>query len=514
MNWLRTAYRLFSFFDALYLAGNFLYRRSLRYTFTTAFVSFVGYLGNLVPGVKTYDARVAILMPLLVGSFMLTTGLLLKLIPLAFRSRLLNVAQAADLDLMENYRKWNQEMHLESLWERIYQYEWKLGTHLTGVRPHEAECPSELCSDEGLPSDVVERGRIKFLRRARFGLARPQPESRQRHHLGIDLRFMEDWYNGGYFDPNDVKLDEQQAAAVPIMIVRSLVHYGFWDSVRDLPLRLFGRIWFRLITRSIALRVGEAVIRLNRQFNTDYFNAQALLWPEESEEPWVAALGEDARQALLRERARILYCVFNNSTEGILMLDRFLVPLFLFATDLRARFDPEYLDGSLGYDLWSDLKWVGFPAFKRMHFAKLIQRAARESRLLKEVLASQEMGDLTPHPLGEGNQEILRAIRIATFINWEQLGTLMRRFGKKRKYTPELRRVIREKLQKVIENRHRFSAYLVSIRVHHELTRLHRATYHRLLLDLFRTCEEIPRDLNAQCSRLITQGQSLLDLDS
>ncbi len=514
MPWRRTAYRLFSFFDALYLAGNFLYRRSLRYTFATAFVSFVGYLGNLVPGVKTYDARVAVLMPLLVGSIMLTTGLLLKLIPLLFRSRLLNVAQAADLDLMENYRKWNQETHLEALWERVYQHEWKVGSHLSRARPHEAECPSELCSDAGLPSDILDRGKIKFLRWARFGLARPQSEPRQRYHLGIDLRFLEDWYNGGYFDPNDIKLDEQQAAAVPIMMVRSLVGYGFWDSLRDLPLRLFGRIWFRLITRAIALRVGEAVIRLNRQFNTDYFNAQALLWPEEHEEPWVASLGEDARETLLQERARILRCVFNNATEGILMLDRFLVPLFLFATDLRARFDPEYLDGSLGYDLWSDLKWVGFPAFKRMHFAKLIQRAACEVRLIKDVLTSQDMSDLSPHPLGEGNQEILRAVKIAVFTNWEQLGTLMRRWRKKRHRPPRLLRMLRDKLQKVIENRERFSTYLVAVRVHHELTRLHRATYHRLLLDLFRTCEEVPRDSNARCSKLITQGQSLLDLDS
>ena len=154
MNWLRVAYRLFNFLDALYLAGNFLYRRSLRYTFATAFVSLLGYLGNLVPGVTTYDARVAVLMPLCVGTTMLAGGLLLKLIPILFKSRLLNVAQAADLDLMENYRKWNHELHLQSLWDRVYQYEWRLGSHLSRTRPHAAECPPELCSDDGLPDDL------------------------------------------------------------------------------------------------------------------------------------------------------------------------------------------------------------------------------------------------------------------------------------------------------------------------------------------------------------------------
>jgi len=490
MNWLRVAYRLFNFLDALYLAGNFLYRRSLRYTFATAFVSLLGYLGNLVPGVTTYDARVAVLMPLCVGTTMLAGGLLLKLIPILFKSRLLNVAQAADLDLMENYRKWNHELHLQSLWDRVYQYEWRLGSHLSRTRPHAAECPPELCSDDGLPDDLLERGKIKFLRWARFGLARPQPEPRQRYHLGIDLRFLEDWYNGGYFDPNDVKLDEQQAAAVPLMIVRSFVRYDLRDTLHDLPLRLFARLWFRLITRAIALRIGESVIRLNREFNTDYFNAQALLWPEEHDEPWVAALGPGARETLLRERTRTLKCVFGNPEEGIRMIDRFLVPLFLFATDLRARFDPEYLDGSLGYNLWSDLKWVGFPKFKRMHFVKLIQRAARESQLIRSVLESPEMGDLSPHPLTENNQESYRAIRIAVFVNWGQTGTLLRKWHKSKRRHAAIVRSLRDKLQEIVSCRERFSTYLVACRVHHELTRLHRVTYHQLLTDLFATCQD------------------------
>jgi hypothetical protein len=485
MNWFRTAYRLFNFLDALYLVGDFLYRRSLRYTFATAIVSMLGYLGNIIPGVKTYDARVAVFMPLCVGTTMLTGGLVIKLLPLLFKSRLLNVAQAADLDLMENYRKWNQEHHLESLWERVYRFEWQLASHCTQIRPHPAECPPELCSEEELSMDSVERGKARFLRLSRFGLARPQPEPRQRYHLGIDLRFLEDWYNGGYFDPNDVKLDEQQAAAVALMIVRSFVHYDVWDSLHDFPLRLLAKIWFRLITQAVALRVGESVIKLNRQFNTDYFNAQALLWPEECDESWVVALGPGAREALLSERARILQRVFGDPAEGLRMIDRFLVPLFLFATDLRARFDPEYLDGSLGYNIWSDLKWVGFPAFKRMHFMRLIQRAAQESRLIKKTLSSPEMSDLKPNPLAEGCQDVYRAIRIAVFINRGRLGTLIRKWNRRSQHSGRLTEVLRNRLQEAIDSRERLSTYLVALRVHHELTRLHRETYHQLMNDLW-----------------------------
>ncbi|MGQ9504586.1 MAG: hypothetical protein ACUVQG_08675 [Thermogutta sp.] len=498
MNWLRTAYRLFSFLDAVYFVGNFLYRRSLRYTIATAVISLLGYLGNIIPGVETYDARVAVFMPLCVGTVMLLGGLLLKLISLLFKSHLLNVAQAADLDLMENYRKWNQEAHLESLWNRVYRFEWQLGSHSTRVRPHPAECPAELCSLQGLPNDASERGKIQFLRVARFGLARPQSEPRQRYYLGIDLRFLEDWYNGGYFDPNDLKLDEQQAAAVPLRIVRSFVRYDIWDSLHDIPLRLSAKIWFRLITRAMALRLGESVLKLNREFNTDYFNVQALLWPEEHDEHWVAALGPGAREAVLGERARILRCVFHDHAEGLRMIDRFLGPLFLFATDLRARFDPEYLDGSLGYDVWSDLKWVGFPRYKQMYFVRLIQRAAHERWLIDQVLASPEMADLTPHPVANKNQEAYRTIRIATFISWERLGTIIRKWIRKGGRRGRLTDMLRNKLQSAIDECDRFTTYLVAIRVHHELTRLHRATYHQLLSDLFKTCEGVRTDALAR----------------
>lgn len=504
MNWLSAAYRLFSVMDALYLAGNFLYRRSLRYTMATAVVSLLGYLGNFIPGVQTYDMRVALFMPLCVGSGMLLGGLILKLLPTLFKSRLLNVAQAADLDLMENYRKWNQEQHLEALWERVYRFEWELGTALVRTRSHPAECPPELCSDEGLPEDLQERGRIKFLRWARFALARPQPEPRQRYYLGIDLRFLEDWYNGGYFDPNDVKLNEQQAAAIALEAVRDLAGYSILDSLLDLPMKLSAKIWFRLITRAIAMRVGESVICLNRTFHTDYFNAQALLWPEESEEAWVVALGKEARVGLLRERYRILSRVFGNPEEGRRMLDHFLVPLFWGATDLRARFDPEYLDGSLGYDVWGDLKWAGFGQFRPMRFVRLMQRAARDKRHLVACLESQAFSSLSPHPLSAEGREAFRALRIAVHVNWQGVRNKLRRWTASPKPRPQLNRELLEIFRQAIECRARFTDYLVAMRVHHELCRLHRLTYQQLLQELFESCHEVSAMTGAIAAQIPT----------
>lgn len=491
MNWLSAAYRLFSITDALYLAGNFLYRRSLRYTLATAFVSLLGYLGNLIPGVQTYNARVALLMPLCVGGSMLIIGLILRFLPVLFRSRLLNIAQAADLDLMENYRKWNQDQHLEALWQHVYRFEWHLGTALVQTRTHHAECPQELCCSEGLPDDPEERGRIKFLRWGRFALARPQPEPRQRYYLGIDLRFLEDWYNGGYFDPNDLKLHEQQVAAIPLEAVRELAGYNFWAALPLLSHRISGKIWFRLITRAVAMRIGESVVLLNRMFRTDYFNAQALLWPEEPDEPWVAALGQNARETLLQHRHRLLARVFHTLEEGLTMLDHFLVPLFLTATDLRARFDPEYLDGSLGYDLWSDLKWLGLSQYRPLVLVRLMQRAARQRAFLQQVLEARIFTDLSPHPLESDGQEAFRALRIAMHINWQKLPEKLGRWSRATRKRAALEEEIAKLLQQAITCRERFTSLLVALRVHHELCRLHRTTYRQLLEDLFATCGHI-----------------------
>lgn len=490
MGLLRSACRLVNVLDAIYIAGNYLYRRSLRYTVATAFISFLGYLGNLLPGVTTYNARVALFMPLCVGLAMLTSGLFLKMVTLAFKSRLLTVAQAADLDLMENYRKWNQEQHLAALWDHVFRFEWQLATHLSRARAHSEECPPELCSDEGMPEEPQERGRIKFLRWARFGLARPQPEPRQRYYLGIDLRFLEDWYNGGYFDPSDTKLDEQQSGSVPIERVKDLIGYSLWDSLVDFPHKTLARIWFRLISRAVAMRVAEAVLSLNHYYHTDFFNAQALLWPEVADDLWVASLGHNARTELLRRRGLILQNVFGDLAEGKHMLDHFLVPLFVSATYLRARFDPEYLDGSLGYDVWSDLKWAGFPSFRRIRLIRLMQKAGHERRLLEKLLPEID-ADLSPHPLEENGGEAYRTIRIATFINWQGLGRLLRKWERSRRRKDQLRQRLQETLQKAINLREQFTTYLVAMRVHHELTRLHRETYHQLLCDLFRTCQEI-----------------------
>lgn len=170
--------RLINFMDVLYYVGDMMYKKSLRYSVVTAAVSLVGFLGNLLPGVETYPARVAIALPLVVGTSALCGGLLLKLIPSLVASRLVSVAEAQDLDLMEDYRKSQQEQHLELLWQRVFRFEWALGSAVSRVREHPVECPPEVRAASLDIADPVARGREEFLARATFGLKQPQPQAR------------------------------------------------------------------------------------------------------------------------------------------------------------------------------------------------------------------------------------------------------------------------------------------------------------------------------------------------
>ena len=477
---IRDIRRLISFMDVLYYAGDMLYKRSLRYTGLTAAVSLLGYLGGLLPGVETYSARVALVLPLAVGSACLVGGLVLRSIPGLLAAHAATVAQAQDLDLMEDYRKWREEEHLASLWEWVYRYEWALGTGASKVRNHRFEAPEAICCQEFPGCDAVERGRREFLVRARFGLARPQPQTRQRYHLGIDLRFMEDWYNGGFFDRQDVKLMEQFDGSATLEAIKREVGYGRLAALRDWPLKLHQKFWFLMITRSIAIQIGDTIDWLNRQYDTDYFNAQVLLWPGEDEEPWLeqfpAAVGE------LRQRRRlILDRVFGeDDASARRMLERMVGLNFWLATKLRARYDPEYLDGTLGYDAVSDLAEAGIAPKRIEPCRALAEEAKQQGTALRQGLA-----ELRPELLAEGAGEALRAVRIAAHVSRRRLRRCLRRGLQ----DPVARRRFSDRVLPIVlaavEAKEKYSARLVGLRTHHELTRLHRLEYHRLL-DLLR----------------------------
>jgi hypothetical protein len=468
--------RLITFTDFLYYAGDLLSKKSLRYTGFTAMVSLLGYVGGLLPWVETYSAKVALALPIVVGTITFAGGTALKSIPMLLAARAMGVAEAQDLDLMEDYRKSRQDEQLEWLWQRVFRFEWALCTAASRVHPHPQEAPPEICGAEAVRGDSDRDARAQFFTRARFALARPQPQPRQRYYLGIDLRFFEDWRNGGYFDRNDNKLVEQFDASASLDEVKTEVGYGRWDAFCDLPGKLYQRLWFFLITRAVGVQVGEAIVWLNRQYQTDYFNAQAVLWPGEDREPWVAQFrraGEDLRE----KRHELLNRIFgatDDSARGILR--RMLLPTFWRAAKLRARYDPEYLDGSLGFDLTSDLE----------HFGLLDRRIEPYRTLARDVAAEKEtlapwLKRFRPELLTEGEGEALRAVRIAVYVGRERLRPMICGDEHDPAARERFSANVLPAIDQAVRARAQYSARLVALRVHHELARLHCEEYFQLL---------------------------------
>jgi len=462
--------RLIAPLDVLYTIGNLIYRRSLRYTLLTAGIALIGMVANWF-GLPGFTVKQAIVLPLMIGGLSLAFGTLLKVVPSLIASRLLTVAQASDLNLMEDYRKSEVTKHLNALWDRLFKYECRL--HLAAkasaesptIRPGETE------------NEAIARKKSDFFRRTNLALTSHLPQVQQMHLVGLDLRYLEDWRDGAYLDRSDTKLVEQFQGNTTLLTARAEAGMtGMASAMLFNPRRLAERFWFLFVTRMIAIQVASAVQRLNRKYGTDFFNAQVLLWPGTEDAEWLKGF-EGARADVLHERKagvrRAFGADFDTARE---VLDHMLYCSFALATELRMRYDPDYCDGSLDYDVLGDLANEGRSRRDFQRAKGFVKQAREDLQRLAEFVASHR-----PELLRPDNTEALRAVRIAAHVDlggWKQ--TL--RGGPAGGTSPAAEDVCRgidDVL--VLAKRDTISRRLVAVRMHHELTRLSRKGYHKLI---------------------------------
>ena len=231
----------------------------------------------------------------------------------------------------------------------------------------------------------------------------------------------------------------------------------------------------------MAIHVGDAVAWLNRRYETDAFNAQALLWPGEDQEPWVKQFpraGEDIRG---RRRLILSHVFGNDAAVARRVIHRMLWPNCWLAARIRAGYDPEYVDGSLGYDVVADLEELQIGPGKIAPYRELARQVQADRTALVPWLSRYRPELLTPD-----HAEALRAARIAIHLARERLRPFLTASPAEPKSGDAFADHVLDVVDQAARRRARYSSLLVALRMHHELTRL---DYHEYLALLDRLRE-------------------------
>ncbi len=498
---LRDFLRLASAHDLLGRAGIFMMRKSVRATLWTIGITSSGLLAKQL-GLPGFTPAEAIAAPIIVGGGMFTTGAALAYIPMTLSKRLTAIAEANDLNLMEDYRKSQLIEQLNVLWDNVFFHESAL-LYPSAERQNER---SRILADKDeiagrigqwnrsllgrlgvkSSSDVddlaravmaerpvsndVEKSREGFLISSSYGLTHALAQSTQAAQIGYRLNLLEDFRDGAYFDSSDVKLVEQYIGNSTISDIKSDVCAGRLASLGQIPTAFKRDFWFFLITRKIAISTGKAVRTLNEKYGTDMFNAQVLLWPGEEYAGWLGRFDHAAIE-LLKQRCAIMTGALGPDYEtAVNVLDRMLLPSFEFATQLRRDFDPEYCDGTLNHtaedtgrpvvsDLVSDLKRFDYRPADIQRAGVFADRTRREGARLMEHMKSHEFeGVLT-------DKAALRAVRIAMHIDKNGLKEALMRCKEPLDNTS-----INAEIESAARTHLLYSNRLVALRQYHQLT--------------------------------------------
>ncbi|MHC4567926.1 MAG: hypothetical protein ACYTE3_19455 [Planctomycetota bacterium] len=225
--------RLVSTQDLLGRAGTMMMRKSPKATLWTAGITSSGYLSGFL-GLPGFDALQAIAAPFVVGGGLLGIGAGIKYIPRTLSKKLTAIAEANDLNLMEDYKKSQVMQHLNVLWDKVFWYESDIRytpqqraaerEQIAADRKHIIEHICKLepgilerlggASEKDIDDIVmaimtarplssgVEKSRHGFIISSLYALKHALPQSSQAKQIGFRLNLYEDVCDGAYFQHN------------------------------------------------------------------------------------------------------------------------------------------------------------------------------------------------------------------------------------------------------------------------------------------------------------------------
>jgi hypothetical protein len=467
MRWVRRTYEnfngLITLADLLGVVGLWLYKGTARRTMAVA-LTFAGLLllGRKVQTGVSLSSAVSGTGLILLVSFL--GGLVLMVMSGSVARRDLKIAEAKGSNLLENLKQARSARHAAALWDEVFVHERELATP-GEIAAEEAALEAEAGAIARTMADVMrgtalpppvggdvlsgigltERG---FQLAFDYAVRAPLPRSLLRRRLRYDLSKVRHWYDGAPFHHTDSKLEEQYQAGDLLGDAQHLARYGVIDGVFGTWRRSIQLLWLKAITRAIQLRVAKACRIFDERYPDFDFLPDHFLWPHEAAEDAVAErLGEAVRDELIRTRRDLFAHVFNHEPElAKQLMQKAVYPNFALATELRRRFDPQYVAGELKVSWSDDLNRFGraIPDGTRTH-RRLRHFVARTRRRQTRFKHDPDLQRLTP-----GQR---RALMIASHCDQ------------------------RATLDAVLPRAVKINRMLRAVRTHHTLTRLELTDY-------------------------------------
>ncbi|MCP4454920.1 MAG: hypothetical protein GY809_25965 [Planctomycetes bacterium] len=454
--------------------------------------------------------------PLIVGGGMFTLGACLKFIPSKLWRQLEDIAQANDLNLMEDYRKSQVLSHLDLLWDKVFAYEARLRyspkaqqeehdeilafkqrmaanlekwdsdvlRHLGAFTDSDkADLVCALMTERPLSSSL-EKSREGFLISSLYAMRHAMAQSTQTDTIGFRLDLYEDFCDGACFDKSDDMLWQQFKGHTCLTSAKKRAGVSGWQAFCHAPSTLSHRLWFTLVTRRVSAGVGKAVRTLNQTYKTDRFNAQVLLWPGEEDAEWLKSIDE-VKPKLLALRRQILRSALGDTHDNAKrVLDRMWGPGVLQAQDLRMRFDYEYCDRSLDTLSPDTNEPVTDHAMADLESMSCGEQAlSRKKAYLERSIASMSQFAAYlrdgAHAFVLDDAEALRAVKIMFHTNHRSIQKLFQTDT-----TEETQKLVDSLIQEAAGDKARYTRWLIAIRMHHQLTQLQHLEYASLVKTL------------------------------
>jgi len=479
--------------------GHGMYRRSVRRTGLIGLAALaVSVLGRGLGLLPEFTVGKAAIVALIYGFATLFGGLGLKTISNMLMSERINIAEANNLNLLEDKKKSRLDFYLRRLYDSVFRFEAavrysdeEIQREDREIRKNVEEITKKLMSSlseenlsflgvTGLPTLVEHMSKCNPLKArqlecswegfritANYALTHPLPATLEAEIIGFDLTLVEDWLDGACFDANDVKLVEQYKANSTIVLIKKQVGYGLLDKIWQSWKGFCHSFWFHNTFRSVAVGVGTQIRKLNRKVGRGYFKTEHLLWIHPDLDRSVEEkFGSEVLEELISRRKHLIQKIFSRKYGGAVeLLRRIYRPKVELAIDLRKRFDCEYFLGELGGQSYLyDLERLSCSSPRIERERARVEQARENDALLMRYLKEQ------PGLLPEMNSLQRRAVKTALHLNLFHLRELLSEYfasptdvgDKKERF--QSGETIQRILSRTVADEARFSRTLVTLR--------------------------------------------------